>query len=183
MNVQEKILARRYAHAFLNVYADSLSLDDYYHIKNAYEFLSKHKEITTHFRLPDVEEAKKKVVKKLFDAFQVPVSLFSLVDLILVDQRIFLLKDILRYLVKGYCQQKGYMEFSFQTSHALAENQRVALENFLEKKTKKTILYNEVVNKNLIVGIRLLSDSLLWEHSVAQQLRKAEHILRSKERL
>ena len=69
------------------------------------------------------------------------------------------------------------MEFSVLSAHDLDKKELTTIQHFLEEKTKKTIIYNHKINKDLIAGIRLLSNTLLWEHSIAQQLRDAEQLL------
>lgn len=182
MNIHDQILANRYAAAFLNRYVDTITIEDYFHIKNAYDFLHNHREILIYFKLPRVEEEKQEALKKLFTEFNLPESLHKLIDLLSKHQRLFLLKNVFYALLEIYCKRKGLIEFNVQSSHQLNGEQLDAIKKFLEKKTKRSILYNKTINKNLIAGIRLLSNELLWEHSVAQQLRKAEQFLRSKER-
>jgi ATP synthase F1 delta subunit len=182
MNIQENMLARRYALAFLNIYGNTFSLDNYYAVKKAYQFLKNNRDIKSLFKLPDVESAKKECIKKIIEEFSLPVSLYALVDLLLKNQRLFLLTEIFGYILECYANSHNILEFSFESSHQLTADQLSCIKKFLEKKTKKTILYKETINKKLIAGIRLLSNSLLWEHSVAQQLQKAGQLLRSKER-
>ena len=121
MNIQEKILASRYAQAFLNVYGTTFSLDDYYHIKDAYEFLKDNRSLSSHFKLPRLERAKKEVVQKIFQEFHIPASINALVDLLLEHQRLYLLKDVFGLFLREYRQRNNYLAFTFETSHQLTE--------------------------------------------------------------
>ena len=179
MNIQKQVLAGRYAAAFLNLYSDTLTLDDYYAIQDARNFLNDNRNLLTYFKLPRMSEEKKEALQKIFEAFNVPSSLHKLAHLLLGHQRLFLLKEVFDALLVSFRERKHIMVFKITSSHTLQKVQLDNIKNFLEKKTGNTILYNEVLDKKLIAGIRVLSNNYLWEYSIAQQLREAQQALRS----
>ena len=179
MNIQHQILARRYATAFLNYYENSISLDDYYAFKELYIFLNNNPVLLTHFKFPRMDKEKKEAIKKLNAAFKIPSFFEKLTDLLIKQQRLFLIKGVVNSILALYGKRKNIMEFNIASPYSLEKQQLSTVQQFLEKKTKKTILYKQTLNKNLIAGIRLLSGTLLWEYSIAQQLRNAEQLLRS----
>ncbi len=178
MNRHEEILARRYAKAFLNVYGDQITQDGYHAIVLALRFLKENREIITYFKFPRMHEEKKQAIQKLVKMFALPERFISLTNLLCKQQRLYLLVVVLKVLLELYRKEKGIMEFSIKSSHELSELQVKEIQQFLSIKTGKIIFYHYALDKQLIAGIRLMSHSLLWEQSIAQQLRSAEQRLR-----
>ena len=56
----------------------------------------------------------------------------------------------------------------------LSMNDKEQIEQFLVRATGHTNIYKYKVDNALIAGVRLQSETLLWEHSIAKQLRQLE---------
>ena len=179
MNIQEVILSRKYATAFLNLFIDKLSVTDYDTIVRAAVFLKEEPRLVSYFKLPRVDAVKKKVIDRLFKEFKLPLILKKLTDLLMRDQRLFLLPQVLKSMEQLYRQRKGIMAFKVSSSYTLTKKQLENIEDLLATKTGKHIEYEHKVDNGLIAGIRLQSDTVLWEYSIARQLSEAQRLLSS----
>lgn len=179
MNVQDSKLAKKYAAAFLNIYENQLSLDDYFALQQAVHFFDDNRQLLTYFKLPRILAEKKEALRKIQEAFNLPKVMDTLMELLLDHQRLFLIKYVFEALLILFRERNNIMTFSIISSHTLEKNQLQSIKDFLEKKTRNTILYNKEVDKKLIAGIRLQSTTYLWEYSIEQQLREARQALRS----
>ncbi len=174
MTQQRSLIAKRYAQAFLNVFIDSIALDDFHNICAAEQFLMQHKQALFLLKLPFINPAKKKeILNELCQKFRLIDKFKELVELLVHDKRSFLLPDVLYYVSKLYQQRKGIMSFTIISSHRLGTDKLNSMQRFLAQESGCDIIYNYRVDKKLIAGIRLYSDTLLWEYSINKQLRNA----------
>jgi ATP synthase F1 delta subunit len=177
MNIEYLILSRKYAVAFLNLFINEITLEDYHALVKLLLFLKNKPELNLMFKLPRVEKAKREAIDCMMKEFQLPLPFKKLMDLLLDDQRLFLLLDVLRYIKQLYTEREGIMEFEIRSSHDLNHEQLEIIKYFLSSMTGKHIVYKHSIDRELIAGIRLQSDILLWERSVAQKLAEAQRSL------
>ena len=177
MKIEDSVLSRKYATAFLNLFIDEIGIKDYCNIVDLFNYLKNHPELGSVFKLPRVDEAKKEAIDCMVKEFRLKPSLKKLMHLLMQHQRLFLLPDVLRYIQQLYKERREIMEFEVRSSHALTKDQLETIKYFLSSKTGNHILYEHTIHKDLIAGIRLQSDLLLWERSVARRLAEAQRLL------
>ncbi len=178
MKIEYASLIHKYVRAFLNVHAQQLSDAQVKQIGQISNFFKSHRHTVFFLKLPAQFTAiKEAMIKKLIDQLNIAVSLQSLISLLLKQQRLFLLPAICAAIEQEFEQQNGIMRFTISSSHALSEKQEQLITHFLENKTGKKIEFVEKIDPQLIAGVRLQSDTLLWEYSIAKQLRDAERLL------
>lgn len=97
---------------------------------------------------------------------------------LLAHHRLELLPDIMQQLIYLYEKNHNIMVFTVESSDPLTPTARAVLERFLTKKTRKTVVTTHSITKKLIAGIRIYSKTLLWEYSIAQQLRQIRNMTR-----
>lgn len=171
MNITENILAKKYATAFLNLYLDTISYDDYIKLKQVASYFKSNK-LFFLLNIPTIPIKKKHdIILELFEELHIPKSLNHLVLLVLKQHRIFLIPVILEQLVQVYERRKKIMHCTIASSYALKPEQLEVLKNFLEKITQYHIVYTPYCDKTLIAGIRMQSKVFVWEYSLAKQLR------------
>jgi len=90
------------------------------------------------------------------------------------EQRMFLLPDILYEVVYLYKKQHGIESCIVTSACELTPEQKRVLENTLEKKTKKRLLYSYEIDDTLIAGIRVRGENFIYEDSVKQRLHALE---------
>jgi F-type H+-transporting ATPase subunit delta len=179
MNSRYMVLAKKYAQAFLNLYIQSLSYDDYTTFKTAAEALKNNHSFFSLLNIPTLSlKQKTDALFAVLESLHISSSLNPLIKLIIKHQRIFLIPELFEALVQIYEQRKKIIPFTIMCSHTLQPQSLETLKKFLSKKTDAHITYNFVVNKKLIAGIRMRSDLFLWEYSVAKQLRTIRKCIR-----
>ena len=177
MNSDQIVLARKYATAFLNLFIDEIGIKDFCAIVSVDHFLKSAPEISSFFKFSGMNETKKEVIDRIFQEFKLTPVLKRLTELLLRHQRLFLLQSILHCIKQLYKERRGIMEFSIQSSPVLTKEQITTIKNFLSAKTGCHILYEYKENKNLIAGVRVQSDNVLWERSVARRLVEVQRLL------
>jgi F0F1-type ATP synthase delta subunit len=178
MNAQEFYLARLYATAFFNTHGAAFSFSEYQALEEEGLFLIRHPYALFVFKLPALFDGVKiSLLKSFFEEKKLSTLFQPLTDLLLKHQRLFLLPGIIKQLQVLYRERKHIEVFSIKTSHALTNEQRDLLKKILEHKTNSHILTHHRCDSRLIAGIRMQSDTLLWEYSIAKQLRTIERDL------
>lgn len=180
MNPTYAPLARKYAVAFLNVAGDKFDQKDLQLLETVTNFFIAHRTIVLLFNLPGAKKNTiNQVLEKLFGDFHTKELFKRLVTLLLQHHRAFLLPDVLHQISDVYKQRAGITQFQVRSSHELDERQLQGALAFLRRVTGKQVLYEYRVDAALIAGLRLQSDTLLWEHSVKKQLLSASQALRA----
>ncbi|OQA36313.1 MAG: ATP synthase subunit delta [Candidatus Dependentiae bacterium ADurb.Bin331] len=178
MKIEYASLIHKYVRAFLNVYAQQLDTVQVKKIGQINAFFKTHPQTIFFLKLPvQFNAIKEAMIKKIVDQLNISVSVQSLISLLLKQQRLFLLPHICARIEREFEQQQGIMRFIITSSHVLSEKQQQSITHFLAKKTGKKIERIQKIDPKLIAGVRLQSDTLLWEYSIAKQLRDAERLL------
>jgi ATP synthase F1 delta subunit len=165
-------LVNKYAHAYLHVSSDQLTTHDVLLYQQVAAFLHTHVRALFLLKVPVIPcQVKREALKEVTTRFRLHVSIQSLIDLLLAHKRAFLLADILDEISRLYHHKKSIHTFTVTSSAELTDDERKNIERFLADKVQGTIMYTYVVDKKLIAGIRLQSETLLWEHSIDKQLR------------
>ncbi len=166
-------LVQKYAHAYLNVSGDKLTYQDAVHCTDAAQFLHSHGRALFLLKVPLIpSEIKREGLVDLVTRFKLPDSIKQLIDLLLLHKQAFLLADILDAISTIYAKEHSIHTVIVTSTIELAAQQREEIENFLADRMQGTIIYKYEINKKLIAGIRIQSDTLLWEHSIDKQLRE-----------
>ncbi len=172
----ELTLSRRYAKAYLNTYGNAFDLATSNRAEQAALFLKNTPEAQLVLKLSSVQiEFLQKALQAVFTYYQLPESLNALVILLIEHNRLALCAKILEQISNIYREREGISTYQIISPMALDRN---ALENilaFLKKHSGSAIIYNEIIDPSLIAGIRLQSDTLLWEYSIKQQLNQLQH--------
>jgi F0F1-type ATP synthase delta subunit len=185
-------LARRYAQAFLSVYGEQITAHACERLLLFKSFLVANRALIYLFTIPSIDQkTKERGLSFLAEKFELPPSFYSLMVLLLLSRRISLLPQVLCSLVVLYKRENGIQSFSIHSSHELSQQDLEQLRDFLTQQiADKQAAYREInheknievacsykQDKNLIAGIRMQSETYLWEHSIAQQLRAIELLL------
>jgi F-type H+-transporting ATPase subunit delta len=176
----KKIVSLKYAQAFVNLYLEDISQESFSNIKNLEFFFDTHKKAIYFLSVPNIQkETKLKLLNEIFEQFKLENLLAPLVKVLAQQKRLFLIDEILKDIRLLYKERKNIMTFKITSSHQINEQDLEIIENFLENKTGKKIIYYYNIDKSLIAGIKLKSSTLLWEYSIFKQcdnLRKSFNI-------
>jgi F-type H+-transporting ATPase subunit delta len=166
-----EIIAKKYAQAFLNIFIDDISMEDFHNFCDASHFFSRNKQLLFFLAWPAVHNnVKVQAMHQAFERFKLGKPFTRLIDILSLHKRTYLVLDVLKQLCSLYKERKGIMLFTVAGSHKLANDDLEIIKQFLANVTGRDIIYNYAIDKNLIAGIRMQSDTFLWEYSINRQL-------------
>jgi F-type H+-transporting ATPase subunit delta len=176
--IQNSIIAKRYACAFLNQY-ENLVQEEYYESLTDFSlFLKKNRWLYAYLSITSInEETKVNVIDKLHRNILPKQYTENLITLLSKDKRISLLGSILEQIVVQHRLRENIMHFSVTSAQPLSDEQQQKINEHLMNLAKNRVLIEFSIDPALIEGIRIQSPTLLWEHSIAQLLRKFNHSL------
>ncbi|MDP3788722.1 MAG: ATP synthase F1 subunit delta [Candidatus Chromulinivorax sp.] len=171
-------LAKKYAHAYLNVFSDQHTFQDFCSLWRASQFLSEHHSLLFYLSLSMIHEAdKKRFIDLFFEKFHLFDSLKQLFYLLLQNKHIFLAADVLRDIYGLYKIKHNIADLQVTSSSDLSEEKLEEIKQFFTKLSGQRVEIRYAVHPGLVAGIRLQTETLLWEYSIAQQLRKLKQEL------
>lgn len=171
MNGAESILAKRYAQAYLNVHIELISYKDFRTIRDAALFFASHRQLLFFLNWPAIKTSTKIIALRQAMAYcQMPESFNRLIDLLAAHRRMFLVIKILACICELYEQKHAIAQVTITSSHPMEPQELQVMQQFLANKTGLSIIYDYKIDKKLIAGIRLQSDTFLWEYSINKQL-------------
>jgi ATP synthase F1 delta subunit len=169
-------LAYKYANAFLNVYRDRLNDGDIKSIATMRQFLSKHPRLLFLLQVPSIKKTmKEKWLGSFCQHFNVSASFKNLITLLLSHRRVFLLPAILKAIIDSYQKRHHIEHITIKSSIPLPLSYRHDVESFIKRHIKGIHYYHYEVDPTLIAGIRIQSDTILWEYSMNKRLRDIAH--------
>ncbi len=178
MNIKKSALAKKYAQAFLNTYPQAITSSILETLSKATDYFDKQKAFFLILTVPTLTFTQRlDALQKQLEPFNFPSEFDRLIHLLLTQHRIMLLPDILHQIITVYEQRHKIMEFSLKCSSSLTDKQQTALHNFIAQKTGYQIKSKTIVDPTLIAGLRLQSDTRLWEYSIAKKLRTIKESL------
>jgi F0F1-type ATP synthase delta subunit len=172
MNSNERLLAKKYAVAWLNCFESQIDRPMCERMKAFGMALKEQLHGTALLKLPFmISGILDSCVELLFKRGDLPNQISPLLGLLKEHQRLFLLPEILTELEILYDQRHNIAVFNIVGSHALPATAVARITQFLHHKTGQEIIVHVDTDPSLIAGLRLRSDHLLWEYSIKQRLR------------
>jgi ATP synthase F1 delta subunit len=176
---KKTVLAKRYAQAFLNLFWDKLTSDDFEALCKVRSFFKDRKQACFLMNLAVLSfDLKYKALQTIRLDLGLSESFDTLFGLILEHKRSDLFKELFDALCKEVDKRKEKIIFMVTTVGSLSSQQKKEITEFLERKTKKTVLCRYQEDMNLIAGIRLQSEQFLWEASLQDRLNKIQRSLK-----
>ncbi len=176
-----KNTAKKYACAFMTVFPKILTLNDINKIKIAQTFLQTHKRTLFFLQLPQFDHNRKQsMISDLVGYFSLPVIFTKLLELLIKHNRSFYIPDVFFFIIEIYKEQTHSIDFSLQSSHALDHEQIESIKQFLGQRIGKNIIATPIINKSLIAGLRLQSNTIMWEYSVRKQINALHELKKQK---
>lgn len=171
--VEYSLLAKKYAQAFFNLHKNSINENDLNKLTQIVDFFKKNKRLIALLKVPHINEKDKIAALQdiLINQYKLPVQFLELITVLVQQKRAWYIPEVLLQLNELYQKHALIESFVITSSHQLDENQLSFLQKFLKKITGHTIIYRYTIDPSLIAGIRMKSNHLLWEYSIAQQLR------------
>lgn len=170
MNVPH-LLARKYARAFLAVARGQFTLDMVSVCSALAHALEESKMQMQRIMALMHEKEQQKVMEQVVAQSGLPAAFGNLIRLLIQEKRLILLPLVLEQIVDLYKEQEGILMCTVTSSHPLDATLRAAVQQFLARATGRVIMEQYVIDKSLIAGIRMRSDTVLWEYSIDKQLK------------
>jgi ATP synthase F1 delta subunit len=169
------VLARKYATAFLEVYGNSMTLDNYHALQSFKRVWDAHPDWLRALTMPTITHEKKIMLcTQMLAAYQVMPDVIKLMTLLINDKRESHFSKVLDIFCSLYLQKTGIVECTLASSHPLDEHERTIIQQFIAHQVGYRIMYDYKVDPDLIAGIKVTSPTFMWEYSVARQLREIE---------
>lgn len=185
MVVKKKVIARKYANAFLNLYFDALNEKHVAGLDNFYSFLLLNPGVLHYLNLPGLTEIVwQDFLSRLYVQFALPDQLVKLMKVLLDARLIVLLPIVIQCLLREFWKRKHVIHFFIRSSHSLNSDEKDRVIAFLTNKTGAALVVAQFdVDASLICGIVMKSDTYIFEHSVARELKIFEESLLQRVRL
>lgn len=178
MNNQERILACRYAKAFFNTYQDYIEYDDLYVLERAERFFIEHKEINFLMKVSSLSiKAKQDALVFISKQIGLKDVFITLLFLLIDKKRSSLFVEVFKQLRLELKRRKSITEWMVTSSLVLNDVQKNTIEAFLKKIVGAHSICTYKQNQALIAGVRIQSDTLLWENSLQQRLQRITRFL------
>lgn len=170
---QHEKIAKKYVAAFYACYPESLNKQTINKLVALASFLKKNKRFLLSFDIPSVSlNDKKNTIHTMLELLDLNEYFFDLLTTLLINKRMNLLEYICHQFIVLYHEKNHIMHFKIATSHPVTDEEKKTLISFISHflDHDSTIEADFVIDKNLISGIRITSETLMWENSIAQQL-------------
>ena len=166
-------VSKKYALAYIHIFKEDITISTLDKFLISYDFLSQHKNMLFLLALYETSaEDKQKIIVKFIDFFGLPQSIHKLFDLLLKQKHICLLADILRDIYCFYKKESGIEDLQIRSSSELSQDSQKKLQDFFVGLSDKKYKIKIEQDAELIAGIRMQSDAMLWEHSIAKKMKK-----------
>lgn len=173
MSFSQSELSKKYATAYLQIHEKNYTYDDMHTMWRAAQFLSEHHNLLFYLSLSLVDkESKQRFVTIFIEKFHLKDSLKSLFTLLIKHKNIFLAAYILQDMYGLYKKRNNISNLQITAASELSSEDIKFLKDFFAKKSGSLLVVQHYVDPSLVAGVRLQTETLLWEHSIAKQLRK-----------
>lgn len=178
MLITSEIIAKKYAIALLNTSKENLSEKMVQQLDHFADLLKRNKSIIAYLTLPTLSSsAKQMLVQKITTHFNLDALLAKMIVHLINKKRIYLLGLIIKHVIKQYQIRNSISVFFVSTSHPLQEEEKQRIiDSILEMVPHEKIQTTFAVVPELISGIRIQSDTLLWERSISRLLQRTQQI-------
>lgn len=177
MSTFPSTLAYKYARALLNVASD-ITLERIKKFEHAVPLLNKHRQTLLYVTLLHQKyEARYGSFDQFLDRFEITASVKKLVYLLLKDKRLVMLPEVLQATVDLYKQDHQITTCTVTSADELTTSEKTELETLIKNIVHGTVEAQYQTDPELIAGVRVQTNNLLFEHSVEKQLRQAHLLL------
>lgn len=169
-------VADKYAVAFLNVYGNKLTLADVKNIDQAARFLAGQRRALLLLQVPLIARSiKLQGLRELSYKFALIAPINTLVAMLLDHKRAYLLAAVMKAIVYRYEKQHYIHTIIIKSAMKLPERYQHDIVQFIDRQVSGTKQYQYEIDTTLIAGVRIQSDTFLWEYSIDKKLRELAH--------
>ncbi|MFH1644363.1 MAG: ATP synthase F1 subunit delta [bacterium] len=171
VNVLPDVIAKKYAEAFVNLNLEDISLDYLNKIIALGDFFKRNRYAYVYLHIPTISnKVKIKALDRIANFFDLQEKMKRLMYVLLDSDRISILDRVIKFIEIVYRKRKGIEVFKAISSHPLTEKEKEKTCLFIKNNVENKVLVKFLVDPKLIVGLRIQSNSFLWERSIEKQL-------------
>ena len=172
MNALREVLAKRYAKTLYKINGNSIPADLIKQLRTLAVFFSDYKEqLLTLCSGNIAKQQAQDYAHKIIEKCAVPATLQPLMANLLQEHRTQLLEPIAQQLEEMHARNINCVTCNVYTSHPLQDDQKNTILHFIKQEIKATTVAVTFFEKQeLISGIRIVCDGLMWERSVRKTL-------------
>jgi len=172
MRYSQSLIAKQYAKAYILEFGSSLQWQDIERLTSVMKFCRRHHTFMSLVSELTTKDLKRHVlVDDMFAHFSLPDSLKKLVDIMVVHKRLPLFSSVVQDICCLYLEKNNMLEVTISTATDLDADELKKFEDFFMKLSGKKIISHVIIDESLIAGVRMQSDVLLWEYSIAARIR------------
>ena len=175
MLITTEIIARKYATAYFKQYHHEFSDASIMQLRTIFNFCHTQKTLFSYLTIPTLAlDIKSRIIEIIAHKLAIDVSFKKLLFILIKERRLELTCPIIKHIIRLYQTKFGILEVHINSSHPLDNEEEKNIIAFIRKKTgAQQILPNFTINPILISGLRIYTDTWLWESSVHQLLKTA----------
>jgi ATP synthase F1 delta subunit len=156
----------------LNLFFDEISGDCIKKLEKLETFLKQNKLFFVYLRIPSIPfQVKQEALNKFSNFYDFCEPCRRLMFVLLKQGRIDFLDEIVSKILILYRIRKKIQLFKISTSHPLEEKEKERVIRFVKGLASGEVVCKFLVDAKIIAGMRIQSETFLWERSVAKQLR------------
>lgn len=175
MQVSINIISKKYAEAFLNIFSGQVSDKNLEKWIKLELFLKRNKLFYVYLRIPTISNfEKQKSLLKICSSLNLEKPIKKIMFLLLHSGRIEILDRVLNKIIFLYRHRQGIISFKVTTSCDITHDEKEKIIDFIKSISGSGVLAEFTKDKNLIAGLRIQSLTVLWERSIAKQLRNVK---------
>lgn len=177
MNAGTETLSKRYAIAFYRSFRSSINPEEINRMEQLSQFFTANRYIL--LALCTALSGKQighQALKPLIKHFGLSPSTATLIEVLTSRNNTCLLPGIIRHLQRLYDLQHNNVVYTISSSHPLQDEQKKTILRFVQQANKNsTVVAHFKLLPELISGLRITSNELLWERSIRKVLSHLKH--------
>ena len=179
MNPRDLRLCRVLINAFLNVNPELITREQFWLVRAAHQAIQDMRYPLFLLSLGEATQNQQhKMITQLVEKLNLDAAYERLIALLIKKHDIMLLSQLLQVAQWILQERTDSLFFEVESVGSLDKEQQRTIEAFLGALSSRHILAEYRQNGSLVAGLRALNYTLLWEYSVARNMRAARTILR-----
>jgi len=173
MIIAAETIAHKYAVAFYNVYGALLTESDIQNLDKLAAFFKQNRSFVTYISNSNFScQTKQACIEKIVQHYKLQPSMVTLLELLGLHKRLELLYLVLQHISRQYYKRHFIARFTVKTSHVISEQEKTNIASFVQRQisNQAAVKLSYFVAPELISGIQIKGDVLLWERSVRKML-------------
>jgi F-type H+-transporting ATPase subunit delta len=147
-------------------------------LKNLVDLMATRPEVNFGLTSPFVPRTRRlEIIKKLGEQHQFDRRMVNFLSLLVENERMFLLKDILKELETSWAEEHGFAVMEISSAVELTDEEKEKLRQTLEKIERKPVRLSFRLDPEIIGGLVLKKGNIFYDVSIKGHLLKLKEII------